>query len=145
VDLAYGNGAITTANARIGYVYTPLTSLFVDVTGNTRNWQVNYFNSAGVRVVGGVLVEQGPGGRIKGEAWAGYINQQYSGITMQAVSTWTYGFGVAALVTDEVTAVVEGRREAKEAALSLALLSPGLIGASDVTCTFGAAVCVSVV
>ncbi len=121
----------------------PLTSVFVDITGNTRAWHVGYFDSTGYRVVGGVLFEQGPGARFKGEAWAGYMDQRYSGITLQNVASWTFGLSMAAMVTDEVTAVFEGHREAKEAALGLAALSSGALGATAPTCIADVAVCVS--
>jgi putative beta-barrel porin BBP2 len=89
------------------------------------------------------LFEQGPGARLKGEVWGGYMGQNYSGITMQNVSSWTFGLNMAVLVTDDVTAVFEGRREAKEAALGLAALSSGALGATATTCVADAAVCVS--
>lgn len=62
---------------------------------------------------------------------------------MATVSSWTYGLSLAAVVTDNVTAVFEGRREAKEAALGLATLMDGSLGASAPTCLADAAVCVS--
>lgn len=145
VDLSYADGEIGAGNARVGYVIMPLTSLFVEAAGNTRDWGVGYFNSTGYRVVAGVLFEQGPGARLKGEAWGGYMAQQYSGVTMQNVSTWTYGVSLTAVVTNNVSAVVEGRREAKEAALGLAALPSGALGVSASTCTIDAAVCVSTI
>jgi hypothetical protein len=57
--------------------------------------------------------------------------QQYNGITFNTVSSWTYGANLAALITDQLTAVIEGRREAKEAALSLVTISPGVLGATS--------------
>ncbi|HWC90391.1 MAG TPA: outer membrane beta-barrel protein, partial [Pirellulales bacterium] len=115
---------------------------FVEAAANARNWDVSYFDSTGYRVDAGLLFEQGPGARLKGEAWFGYMNQVYTGATMATVSSWTYGLGLAAVLTDNLTAVVEGRREAKEAALGLAAL-PGALGASAPTCIADAAVCVS--
>ena len=145
VDFSYADGVIGTANARVGYVVAPLTSAFVEFAANTRDWRVSYFNSDGYRVVGGLLFEQGPGARLKGEVWAGYMDQRYNGATMQGVSTWTYGASLAGIVTDKLTAVLEGRREAKELALGLANTAPGVLGASAVTCTTigSGAVCVS--
>jgi hypothetical protein len=145
VDLGYADGAIGSVNARVGRVVMPLTSVFVEAAANTRDWQVSYFNSNGYRVVVGMLFEPGPGARLKGEFWGGYMGQQYNGITMQAVSSWTYGISMAAIVTDKVTAVLEGRREAKEAALGLAVLPSGALGASSATCTADTAVCVSAI
>jgi hypothetical protein len=145
VNLSYADGAIGSVNARVGHVVMPLTSVFVEAAGNTRDWQVSYFDSNGYRVVAGMLFEQGPGARLKGEFWGGYMGQQYTGTTMQAVSSWTYGVSMAAIVTDNVTAVVEGRREAKEAALGLATLPSGALGASAATCTADTAVCVSAI
>ncbi len=57
------------------------------------------------------------------------MNQQYNGASMAPISTWTYGVNLAAIITDDLTAVVEGRREAKEAALGAAPLSAGSIRA----------------
>jgi Putative beta-barrel porin 2 len=148
VDLGYADGAIGTANGRLGYVVVPLTSVFVEVAGNTRDWHVGYFDSTGYRAVAGLLFEQGPGARLKGEIWGGYMAQDYNGITMQRVSSWTYGMGLSAIVTNDITAVFEGRREAKEAALGLATLPSGALGVSGATCsmtTLTGAVCVSVI
>ena len=145
VDLGYADGAIGAINGRLGYVIMPLTSVFAEVAGNTRDWGVSYFNSNGYRLVAGLLFEQGPGARLKGEFWGGYMNQMYNGTTMSTVSSWTYGVSLAVIVTDNVTAVVEGRREAKEAALGLALLPSGALGASAATCNIDAAVCVSAI
>ena len=146
VDLSYANGTIASVNGRVGYVIAPLTSVFAEVAGNSRNWGVNYFDSYGYRIVGGLLFEQGPGARLKGEIWAGFMNQQYTGLTMQTVSSWTYGLSASVAISDQLTAVFEGHREAKEAALSLAALPSGAIGASDLACaTLGGAVCVSAI
>jgi Putative beta-barrel porin 2 len=145
VDLSYADGAIGAVNARVGYVVMPLTSVFVEVAANTRDWGVSYFDSNGYRLVAGMLFEQGPGGRLKGEFWGGFMNQLYSGTTMSTISSWTYGVSLAVIVIDNVTAVVEGRREAKEAALGLALLPSGALGASAATCNIDAAVCVSTI
>jgi Putative beta-barrel porin 2 len=143
VDLGYADGGIGAANARLGYVVAPLTSVFVEAAANAREWGVGYFDSTGYRLVVGLLFEQGANGRLKGEAWAGYMSQAYGGTTMQNISTWTYGLSLVALVTDDVTAVFEGRREAKEAALGLAVLPSGALGASQATCVADLAVCVS--
>lgn len=149
VDLGYADGGIGTVNGRLGYVVAPRTSVFVEAAGNTRDWGVSYFDSAGYRVVAGMLFEEGPGARLKGEVWGGYMNQNYNGATMTTVSSWTYGLGLAALLSDNVTAVFEGRREAKEAALGLAALPDGSLGVSAPTCLADgtglatAAVCVS--
>jgi hypothetical protein len=118
VSQAYRDGTIVRAPARVGYVVAPLTSVFVEASGHWRDFDVNSFDSSGYRVVGGMLFEPGPGSRIKGEFFAGYMNQNYSGVGFQTVSTWTYGALMAFLVTQNVTAVVEGRRDAKEASLS---------------------------
>jgi Putative beta-barrel porin 2 len=143
VSLSYADGFIGTSNGRLGYVIRPQTSVFLEVAGNMRNWQVDYFNSSGVRVVAGMLFEAGPGARLKGEFWGGYMNQQYNGVTMQGISSWTYGIGLTGIITDTLSAVIEGRREAKEAALGLAMLTPSELGATAPTCTVDLAVCVS--
>jgi hypothetical protein len=145
VDLSYADGAITSENGRLGYVVMPLTSVFVEAAGNQRNWHTGYFDSDGYRVDGGVLFEQGAGARVKGEFWFGYMNQIYSGATMQRISTWTYKAALSAVITPDVTAVIEGQREAKEAALGLAALSSGALGADSATCMLDFAVCVSTI
>ena len=145
VDLSYADGAIGSAHARFGHVVAPLTSVFVETVVNTRDWQVSYFDSNGYRLDAGVLLEQGPGARLRGEAWAGYMDQSYNGVTMQRIASWTYGVSMAAVLTDNLTAVVAGSREAKEAALGLALLPSGDLGASAATCAIDAAVCVSTI
>jgi hypothetical protein len=143
VNFNYADGAIGAASARVGYVVMPLTSVFGEAAVNTRDWGVGYFDSNGFRLVMGMLFEQGPGARVRGEFWAGYMNQQYNGITMQRISTWTGGLNMIGVITTDLSAVVEGRREAKEAALGLAALTPTELGASDPTCAASVAVCVS--
>jgi hypothetical protein len=118
VSQSYREGVIGRVPLRLGYVVAPLTSVFVEVAGNRRDFQVDAFDSNGYRVVGGMLFEPGPGSRIKGEAFAGYMSQIYQGGGFQNVSTWTYGASLAFLVAQDVTAVFEGRREAREASLS---------------------------
>jgi hypothetical protein len=146
VDFSYADGGIGVANGRVGYVIMPRTSVFVEVAGNTRDWGVSAFDSTGYRLVGGLLFENGPNARLKGEVWAGYMNQQYNGVSFQNISSWTYGAGLTFMFTDKLAGIVEGKREAKEAALSLAVIAPGVEGASVATCavTPGAA-CVSAV
>jgi hypothetical protein len=146
IDLSYANGRIAVVNGRLGYVVAPQTSVFVEAAGNSRDWDVNIFDSTGYRVVGGVLFEQGPNARLRGEIWAGYMNQLYSGVSFENVSSWTYGTSMAFLFTDKLTGVIEGKREAKESALSLAFIAPGVIGASAATCSFSpGASCVSAI
>jgi hypothetical protein len=118
VPQAYRNGDIIRVPGRLGYVVAPLTSVFVEVSGNRRNFDVDSFDSTGWRAVGGMLFEPGPGARVRGEFFVGYMGQDYSGVGFQNVSTWTYGIGMAFLVAPNVTAVVEGRRDAREASLS---------------------------
>lgn len=137
VDLGYADGAIGTVHGRLGYVVAPLTSVFGEVAGNTRDWEVGYFDSSGYRVDVGMLFEQGPGARLKGEFWGGYIGQNYNGVTMQSISTWTYGLDLAAILSENLTAVLQGSREAKESALGLAYIGAGgtpPLGASAATC-----------
>jgi hypothetical protein len=54
--------------------------VFVEASANNRNFHVDAFDSHGYRVVGGALFEPGPGSRIKGEIFGGYMNQNYSGL-----------------------------------------------------------------
>jgi hypothetical protein len=118
VDQSYRDGNVGVVSGRVGYVVAPLTSVFAEVSGNRRNFEVDIYNSRGYRVVGGVLLEQGPGAKVKGEAFAGYMNQDYEGATFQTVSTYTYGGALAWLILPRLTGVVEGSRNALESGLN---------------------------
>jgi hypothetical protein len=118
VNQSYRDGNIIVGTGRLGYVVAPLTSVFVEVAGNRRNFQVDAFDSRGYRVVGGVLLEQGPGARVKGEAYAGYMHQTYTGATFNTISSFTYGGALAWLIAPRWTAVVEGKRNALESGLN---------------------------
>jgi len=113
---AYRSGDIEQVPLRVGYVVAPLTSVFVEASGNRRDFEISSYDSLGYRVVAGVLLEPGQGSRIKGEVFAGYMNQQY--VSFLPVSTWTAGGSMAFLVTDALTLGIEGRRDAREASLS---------------------------
>jgi hypothetical protein len=112
----YRSGDIERVPLRVGYVVAPLTSIFIEASGNRRDFEVSSYDSLGYRVVGGLLLEPGPGARVKGEVFAGYMNQLYD--TFAPVSTWTAGGSLAFLLTDQLTLAVEGRRDAREASLS---------------------------
>lgn len=116
VSQDYRSGDIERVPLRLGYVVAPLTSVFVEASGNRRDFEVSSYDSLGYRVVGGLLLEPGQGARVKGEVFAGYMNQLYS--TFLPVSTWTAGGSMAFLLTDQLTLAVEGRRDAREASLS---------------------------
>lgn len=118
VSQAYRDGNVGVLSGRLGYVVAPLTSVFVEVAGNRRNFDVDIFDSRGYRVVGGLLLEPGEGARIKGEVFGGYMQQNYTGITFQTISTFTYGGSLAWLVAPRWTAVAEGRRNALESNLN---------------------------
>ena len=118
VSQSYRDGNIGVLSGRVGYVVAPLTSVFVEVAGNRRNFQVDTFDSRGYRVVGGVLLEQGPGAKVKGEAYAGYMYQNYEGATFNTISTFTYGGALAWLIAPRWTAVAEGKRNALESGLN---------------------------
>jgi len=118
IPQAYRSGTIASVPVRLGYVVAPLTSVFVEASANEREFHVGTFDSHGYRVVGGALFEPGPGSRIKGEIYAGYMNQNYAGLGFQNVSTFTYGSSLAFLLRPDLTAVLEGRRDASEASLS---------------------------
>jgi len=118
VDLNYRNGNVTVVTGRVGYVVAPLTSIFLEVAGNNRNFHVDTFDSNGYRVVGGLLLEPGKGARVRGEVYAGYMWQDYNGPTFQTVSTFTYGGTLAWLIDPRWTAVFAGRRDALESGLN---------------------------
>lgn len=118
VDQSYRDGDIGVVTGRVGYVVAPLTSVFVEWSGNRRNFEVDAFDSQGYRVVGGVLLEPGPNARVKGEAYAGYMYQDYEGGSFQTVSSFTYGGSLAWLIAPRWTAVFEGSRVALESGLN---------------------------
>lgn len=118
VSQAYRDGNVGVLSGRLGYVVAPLTSVFVEVAGNRRNFDVDIFDSRGYRVVGGVLLEPGEGARMRGEAFAGYMYQNYTGVTFDTISTFTYGGSMAFLLAPRWTAVAEGRRNALESNLN---------------------------
>lgn len=120
VDQNYRDGVISVVSGRIGYVVAPLTSVFIEGSGNRRDFQVDAYDSDGYRAVAGVLLEQGPGARMKGEAYAGYMYQNYNGPTFLTVSTFTYGGNLAFLLAPRWTAVVAGSRNALESNYNLA-------------------------
>jgi hypothetical protein len=115
---SYRDGVVPVVSARIGYVVAPLTSIFIEWAGNQRNFDVNAFDSDGYRLVAGVLFEPGPGARVKGEAYAGYMQQNYDGLGFQDISTFTYGGTLAFILAPHWTAVAEGRRQAVESILN---------------------------
>jgi hypothetical protein len=118
IDQSYRNGVISVATTRVGYVVAPLTSVFGEWAGNHRDFQVDIFDSWGYRAVGGILLEPGPGSRVKGEAFAGYMNQRYTGVTFLTVSTFTYGANLGWQFTPAATLTVGGRRDALESGLN---------------------------
>ncbi len=116
----YRNGEIGAVTQRFGYVVAPLTSVFVEWTGNRRDFNTNAlndFDSRGYRAVGGILLEDGPSARVKGEVYAGYMRQEYAGFGFEDISTYTYGGALAFALAPNWTATVLGSREAKESAL----------------------------
>jgi hypothetical protein len=118
IDLSYRDGAISVLTTRFGYVIAPRTSLFFEWSGNHRDFKVDIFDSWGYRTVAGILLEPGPGANVKGEAYAGYMNQRYTGATFLRVSTFTYGGLLAWMVTPAATVTVGGHRDALESGLN---------------------------
>jgi hypothetical protein len=117
-DLSYRDGAISVLTARFGYVVAPRTSLFFEWSGNHRDFKVDIFDSWGYRTVFGILLEPGPGANVKGEAYAGYMSQRYTGATFLRVSSFTYGGLLAWMVTPAATVTVGGHRDALESGLN---------------------------
>ena len=114
----FRDGTIAAVPIRVGYVVAPFTSVFVQGTPNRRDFNVNEFDSNGFHVVGGVLLEPGQGRRVRGEAYAGYMRQDYNGATFLPVSSWTFATSMAFLLTDRLTLTLQGRRDAKETAVT---------------------------
>jgi hypothetical protein len=137
-DQSFRNGDIEAFPMRVGYVVAPFTSFFVEGALNRREFDLHEFDSRGYRVVGGILAEPGQGQRVRGEAFAGYMNQDYRGPTFQSVSTWTFGASMALLVADKLTMTLAGSREAKETGLTC--LGVTMLGCgSSLVETWGAA------
>ncbi len=124
-DQSFRDGVIAAAPLRVGYVVAPFTSVFVEGTPNTRRFEVSDFDSTGYRVVGGMLFEPGQGQRMKGEFFAGYMNQNYRGMTFQDISTWTFGASMAFLLADRLTMSLQGNRQSLETALTCTV--PGVV------------------
>lgn len=118
ITQSYRDGVVTLASARAGYVVAPRTSVFVEVSGNRRDYEVDSFDSRGYRVVGGVLLEPGTGARVRGEAYFGYMHQDFVGATFQTVSTWTFGGALAIETAPNVSMTLLGSRDAKESTLN---------------------------
>lgn len=134
VTQSYRDGMISSLTTRLGYVVAPLTSVFLEWTGNHRDFKVDPFDSWGYRVVGGVLLEPGPGADVKGEAYIGYMSQHYTGASFLPVSSWTYGGLLAWMVTPAATLTVGGHRDALESGLVVG----GVMGVSLVESVAGA-------
>jgi hypothetical protein len=118
VDQSYRSGTVSVATGRVGYVVAPLTSVFGEFSYNWRQFGVGSFDSAGFRLVGGMLWEPGQGARIRGELFAGYMQQDYVGATFADFRTFTYGGALAFRIDPQATATFDGRREAKESILN---------------------------
>jgi hypothetical protein len=118
VDQSYRDGTVTVISARAGYVVAPSTSVFLEWSGNRRDFEVDAFDSRGYRVTGGVLLEPGRDARLRGEAYFGYLNQNYVGETFETISTWTYGGSLTFQMLPKLTSTVLGSRDAKESALN---------------------------
>jgi hypothetical protein len=134
VSQSYRDGMISALTTRLGYVVAPLTSLFVQWSGNHRNFNVDIFDSWGYQLIAGVLLEPGPGARVKGEAYAGYMRQRYTGPSLLPVSTFTYGGLLAWMITPAATLTVGGHRDALESGLVVG----GVMGVSLVESVAGA-------
>jgi hypothetical protein len=134
VSQNYRDGVISAVTTRFGYVVAPLTSVFIEWSGNHRDFKVDAFDSWGHRVVGGVLLEQGPGARVRGEAYVGYMSQRYTGPSLLPVSTFTYGGLLAWMITPAATLTVGGHRDALESGLVVG----GVMGVSLIESVAGA-------
>ncbi len=117
VDQTFRDAVIPAVTLREGHVIAPLTSVFVDWTGNMRQFRYEPLSSRGFRAVAGLLLEPGAGARVKGEVFGGYMVQSYDGAGLLRVATPTYGVSLGFLVTDHATLTLDGRREAKESGL----------------------------
>ena len=89
VDQSFRNGYILNFTDRIGYEVSPSTVVFFQPGYNLRRYQNRSFNSEGYKLYGGFSTELTR--LIVGEAYGGYLFQDFDNPTVPSLST--YGFG----------------------------------------------------
>lgn len=116
-DVDYSNDefidyTVYSASARVGYKISPLTSVFTEVSYNRRDFDDGYYNSDGYQAIAGVQFEASR--LVQGEAYAGYLVQDYDAAELQNISTFTFGGKLRWFVSPLWTVTLTGAREAGE-------------------------------
>jgi hypothetical protein len=117
VDLAgadFLDYSVTTASARVGYDISPMTSVFTEVVANTRSFDDDRFDSDGWQMRAGVKFEASR--LIHGEAYAGYLSQEFQSGEFEDISTYTFGGKLQWFASPLWTVTLSGVREAGESA-----------------------------
>lgn len=115
-DQDYRDGTVGEAIVRLGYDVTPLTGVFLQGSYNRRRFDNATYDSEGVRAVAGVAFEASR--LIKGEAYAGYLQQDYASSGFDDLMTWTVGGRLAWQPSPLMTVSLEGKREADQSSFS---------------------------
>jgi hypothetical protein len=89
VDQDFRDGERFVVVSRVGYDVSPLTAIFAETAHNWRTYDEDLFESDGIRVVGGVKFE--PTRVVKGQVYAGWLEQSYDSDELEDISTWTLG------------------------------------------------------
>lgn len=103
---------VFSASTRVGYKISPLTSVFTEVNYNHRDFDDGFYNSDGYQVIGGVQFEASR--LIQGEAYAGYLVQDFDNPELDNISTFTFGGKLRWFVSPLWTVTFTGGREAGE-------------------------------
>jgi hypothetical protein len=112
VDQDYRDRNVFSLSSRVAYEISPMTSVFVEVGWNKRDFRTSPLNSDGWRGTGGVSFELSR--LIQGEAFVGYMSQNYDSPTILDVSSYTYGGNLKWMPTPLTTVTLLGERKIGE-------------------------------
>lgn len=114
VDQDYRDRNVFSVSSRVAYEVSPMTSVFVEVGWNKRDFRTSPLNSDGWRATGGARFELSR--LIQGEAFIGYMSQDYASPAIVDVSSYTYGGNLKWMPTPLTTVTLLGEREVGESA-----------------------------
>lgn len=89
VDQDYRDVTEYVGRGRLGYELTPMTSVFTQVSVNDQQYADSDLDSSGYRAVAGVAFEASR--LVNGEAYAGYLHQDFDSDAYEDIDTWTMG------------------------------------------------------
>jgi hypothetical protein len=112
VDQDYRDRNVFSLSSRLAYEISPMTSVFVEAGWNKRDFRTSTLNSDGWRGTGGVSFELSR--LIQGEAFVGYMSQDYDSPGVADVSTYTYGANLEWMPTPLTTVTLIGERKIGE-------------------------------